>query len=101
MPMKICKLGHQQIVYEYGQTIGDDRCPLCTAIKDDELTRKQKQEIAGRLERLRNSCLEGLDETWDCSTKEGREAFDPMAESCEKIADILGINLQSSGSEPL
>ena len=65
------------------------------------MTRKQKQIISEELETLRNSCLEGLDETWDCSTKEGREGFQPMADSCEKIAAILGIDLLASGSTPL
>lgn len=93
MPIKTCKKNHPEISFAYGYTIGDDKCPLCAAIKDEELTTKEKERIKHKLEVLRNSCLEGLDGTWDCSTTEGKEAFEPMAESCKKIADILGIEL--------
>ena len=40
---------------------------------------------------LRNSCLEGLDGTWDCSGDEGRESFEPMVSCCEEIAKLLNI----------
>lgn len=46
-----------------------------------------------KLTRLRNSCQQGLDGTWDCSTDEGREGFEPMIDSCEEIAEMLGIEL--------
>lgn len=49
--------------------------------------------LKDRLECLRNSCMEGFDGTWDCSTDEGREGFEPMAEDCEEIAKLLGITL--------
>ena len=52
-----------------------------------------KNKLKKELETLRNSCLEGKDGTWDCSTEEGREAFEPMAEACERIAENLGIKL--------
>lgn len=50
--------------------------------------------IKMKLQNLRNSCYEGLDGTWDCSTDEGKESFEPMAESCEEIATLLGIQLE-------
>ena len=45
------------------------------------------------LQALRNSCYEGLDGTWDCSTDDGKEGFDDMALICHKIAEILKIQL--------
>ena len=42
---------------------------------------------------LRDSALEGLDGTWDCSDDEGRKSFEPMADSCEAIAKLLNIKL--------
>jgi hypothetical protein len=42
---------------------------------------------------VRNSCMEGLDGTWDCTTDEGKEGFLPMAEDIEKAARELGIDL--------
>jgi hypothetical protein len=46
--------------------------------------------VKDRLQTLYNSCCEGLDGTWDCSP-DGLEA---MAESIEKIAELLGIDLE-------
>lgn len=57
-----------------------------------------KAQLKSHLESLRNSCLEGHDGTWDCSTKEGRESFLPMAEAVEKIAQHLGIKLNPYAS---
>ncbi len=50
-------------------------------------------KITPVLTRLRNSCLEGFFGTWDCTTEEGREGFEAMADSCELIAAALGIVL--------
>jgi hypothetical protein len=50
--------------------------------------------ITHLLNRLRDSCLEGLDGTWDCSTEEGREAFQYMSDDCEEIAAFLNIKLE-------
>lgn len=43
---------------------------------------------------LRDSCREGEDGTWDCSTDEGKESFLYMSDDCEKIAKLLGIELK-------
>ena len=43
---------------------------------------------------LRDSCREGEDGTWDCSTDEGKEGFLYMSDDCEKIAELLGIELK-------
>lgn len=53
-----------------------------------------KMKIKGLLESVRNSCLEGEDGTWDCSTEEGREGFIYMSNDCEKIAELLEIELE-------
>lgn len=55
---------------------------------------KNKKKLKELLETLRNSCEEGLDGTWDCSTAEGREAFTYMADNCVDIALLLGIKLK-------
>jgi hypothetical protein len=53
-----------------------------------------KEKIKGILTTLRDSCREGEDGTWDCSTDEGKEGFIYMADDCEKIAKLLDINLK-------
>lgn len=65
---------------------------------------KQKLElISNELTAIRNSCLEALDGTWDHRSAEGEEAFSPMADSCEVIASLLGLELpgyeKSEGEE--
>ena len=57
------------------------------------VSRAELNSIKKILINLRNSCLEGLSGTWDCSSDEGRESFQPMAESCEEIAKLLNIFL--------
>jgi hypothetical protein len=57
------------------------------------VSRAELDSIKKLLVGLRNSCLEGLDGTWDCSTDEGREGFEPMADDCEEIAKLLNIKL--------
>lgn len=53
-----------------------------------------KLKIVKLLTTLRNSCREGEDGTWDCSTAEGKEGFIYMSDECEKIAELLGIELE-------
>jgi hypothetical protein len=53
-----------------------------------------KEKIKGILTTLRDSCREGEDGTWDCSTDEGKEGFLYMSEDCEAIAKLLDINLK-------
>jgi len=54
----------------------------------------KKEKIKELLQLVRDSCLEGEDGTWDCSTEEGREGFIYMSDDCEKIAKLLGIELE-------
>ncbi len=63
------------------------------------ITGSSLERITQTLERLRNSCLEGLDGTWDCSTDEGREAFQYMAEECEEVARLLDLKLEEYVNE--
>jgi hypothetical protein len=51
------------------------------------------QKITHLLQALRDSCLQGEDGSWDCSTDEGKEGFQVMAVDCEVIAEELGITL--------
>ena len=60
---------------------------------------KTKQKIKELLQSVRNSCLEGEDGSWDCSTDEGKEGFIPMAEDCEEIAKLLDIELEPYENE--
>lgn len=57
------------------------------------MNKKVLQQIKKNLESLRNSCHEGLDGVWDCTTDEGREGFSAMVYSCHKIAELLKIEL--------
>lgn len=38
---------------------------------------------------VKKSCEEGLDETWDCSTEEGREAFNDMITLLERAEKVI------------
>lgn len=58
------------------------------------MTTEEKEKAKEILTRLRNSCLEGLTQLWDCSTDEGRESFGPMANECEDLAKMLDIELE-------
>jgi len=62
-------------------------------------TAEEKEKMKDILTRLRNSCLEGLAQVWDCSTDEGRESFEPMADDCEELANLLGIELEPFESD--
>lgn len=53
-----------------------------------------KQKVKDLLTWVRNSCLEGEDGSWDCSTDEGKEGFICMADNCEEIANLLKIELE-------
>ncbi len=54
------------------------------------------KKVKDILSTLRDSCQEGLDETWDCSTEEGRKGFDSMIILCEELAKILEIDLEDA-----
>lgn len=60
---------------------------------------QKKAQALEIITRLRNSCHEGLTELWDCSTHEGRESFEPMIDDCEKLAELLGIQLDPIDEE--
>ena len=55
---------------------------------------KTKEKVKDLLTLLRNSCREGEDGSWDCSTDEGKEGFVVMGDDCEEIANLLGIELK-------
>jgi len=59
-----------------------------------KISPKNKKQLKELLDVLRHSCEEGLDGTWDCSTAEGKEGFNNMADNCVDIALILGIKLK-------
>jgi len=48
-------------------------------------------DLRGLLLPLRDSCGEGFNQTWDCSTSEGREGFISMLNDCERVMRELGI----------
>ena len=58
-----------------------------------KVTRAELNSIKKLLTLLRNSCLEGLEGTWNCSDDEGRQGFEPMADNCEEIAKLRNIRL--------
>ena len=62
-------------------------------LQDQRIDTMDVQRIKELLIVLRDSCYQGEDGTWDCSTDEGKESFIPMADSCEEIASLLGIEL--------
>jgi len=45
---------------------------------------------------LMNSCVEGFNEDWDCSTSEGRLGFVPMYEALQRIAQTYGIDVRKA-----
>jgi len=51
-------------------------------------------EIQQALQRLYDSSFDGLTQKWDCSTDEGREGFEFMADDCSEIAHFLGLALE-------
>lgn len=58
------------------------------------MPKNNAKRVKDLLSTLRDSCQEGLDGTWDCSTEEGREGFDSMIILCEELAKILNIQLE-------
>lgn len=64
-----------------------------------EMTASDYKYLCDLLVALRNSCYEGEDGTWDCTTDEGRESFIPMAESCETIARLLKVEMPEYESD--
>ncbi len=55
---------------------------------------KKRKLLKQLLNDLRDSCEQGLDGTWDCSTDEGKEGFGAMSEACDKIAHLIGVELK-------
>lgn len=55
---------------------------------------KKKKLIQEHLQALRDSCYQGFDGSWDCSTDEGKEGFNAMADSVEEVAKMLEIDLK-------
>lgn len=49
------------------------------------------------LQLLLQSCREGQCGSWDCTTDEGREGFDAMADGVLEIAKVLGLELEDPG----
>lgn len=58
------------------------------------ISKEQKDKVAGILQTVRDSCYEGEDGTWDCSTDEGKEGFLAMAEQLESLAEMFEIKLK-------
>ncbi len=52
-----------------------------------------EDEVKSMFVALINSCQEGLDGTWDCSTEEGRESFEPMYEDARALAKHFGVDI--------
>lgn len=67
--------------------------------KPETMDAKTKEKVKDLLTWVRNSCLEGEDGSWDCSTDEGKEGFIYMAENCEDIAKLLEIELDPYKSQ--
>jgi len=59
----------------------------------NELYRNHVQRIQSRLNTLLKCCREGRDGSWDCSTDEGKEGFDSMANLVTDIATLLDLDL--------
>lgn len=45
---------------------------------------------------VKKSCEEGLDGTWDCSTEEGREAFNDMITLLERAETVINQLIQAT-----
>lgn len=58
------------------------------------LTIEEKKEIKILLKNLINSCGEGHSGEWNCSTDEGKEAFQPMQDDLLRIAELIDIDLE-------
>lgn len=52
---------------------------------------KNKKDAIRLINILIKSCKEGIDGSWDCSTKEGKEGFDDMILLLEEIKKFVKI----------
>jgi len=58
---------------------------------DSMLKKKYTDEDARQdFKALRDSCVEGKEEAWDCSTEEGKEGFDAMIELIDRLMKHYG-----------
>jgi len=64
-------------------------------MKEHRMLRRQVASTRTRLQTLYNSCIEGHTGVWDCSTDEGREGFDAMAQGVKKIAKTLNLKIKA------
>lgn len=55
-----------------------------------------QKEVQRMFVALINSCAEGRDGTWDCSTEEGRESFLPMEEDARALAKHFGVDISET-----
>jgi hypothetical protein len=60
--------------------------------KDRKLTFVDQIIVQDEIKTLMNSCVEGYDGTWDCTTDEGREGFKAMYYGLEKMAKRLKVD---------
>lgn len=67
--------------------------------RDKTLSRVAIEDIKDRLQSLRDSCYQGEDGSWDCSSDEGKEGFLAMAEALEEIANLIGVDLDEYRKE--
>lgn len=58
-----------------------------------DMNEKDMKTIKEYIICLRESCYEGEDGTWDCSTEEGKEGFLDMVTLLKRIASLLKIEL--------
>ncbi len=53
-----------------------------------------RAKMLDELRTLRESCMEGLNGDWDCSTAEGREGFLPMIDGIDRLLAGLSSPIQ-------
>jgi hypothetical protein len=54
-----------------------------------EEQRNKFNEAMSLIRLVKKSCEEGMDESWDCSTYEGREGFQPMIDCLDEAMEKL------------
>ena len=59
-------------------------------------TKKEIKEAMLNIRIVKKSCEEGHDETWDCSTEEGREGFLDMITLLEKAEETINKLIQAT-----
>jgi len=57
------------------------------------MTKFEKLKITECITTLRDSCMEGHNGLWDCSSAEGKEGFLDMSDGLELLAKRLDITL--------